>query len=401
MAEQPALPFSWLMLPPLPPLTAFFSARLRWTEELGDVAAQEGGSLGSSCSSTASASDAGGYARPLPSIAAGKALGGGDVMIGRNLGPREGLSSLSDEWKFNKSFVDRVRRLEKRGYCGWRRVRGDGNCFYRAVGFGLLEQLVAAKPLRRLMYLTTLRDQLASITYQDDAAKAAAHADLIERVERLRCGDAWEAPCGADAEMTPLGLLYRNLQNPGETADLALVRALRRLTANYIRNHADEFTTSESGISYRDIAMATGFEDVEDFCGRIVLPDGEDAETLCQHALPAALGVVVRIVFLDRREGGPDSESLDFCAGPRREGEWVVHVQLRPGHYDLLYWHEAAEGASRRRRRRSARRPATPGRGRPPTLGHEGFAGEFEVLPFAPQSPVAQTARFEMADVCL
>lgn len=93
---------------------------------------------------------------------------------------------------------------------------------------------------------------------------------------------------------------HRNLQNPGETADLALVRALRRLTANYIRNHADEFTTSESGISYRDIAMATGFEDVEDFCGRIVLPDGEDAETLCQHALPAALGVVVRIVFLDR-----------------------------------------------------------------------------------------------------
>ena len=47
-----------------------------------------------------------------------------------NVGPREYLSSLSEKYKFNASIVSKVEAMQA-GYCGWRAVRGDGNCYYR------------------------------------------------------------------------------------------------------------------------------------------------------------------------------------------------------------------------------------------------------------------------------
>ena len=51
-------------------------------------------------------------------------------------------------------------------------------------------------------------------------------------------------------------------------------------------------------------------------------------------ALTAALGVSVRVVYMDRGEGGQVNHH-DFPEGtPPR-----LHVLYRPGHYDILYPH--------------------------------------------------------------
>lgn len=51
------------------------------------------------------------------------------------------LENLIIEFKYNKFKVAKVRTLQD-GYVGWRKVRGDGNCYYRANIFGIIEQLI-------------------------------------------------------------------------------------------------------------------------------------------------------------------------------------------------------------------------------------------------------------------
>jgi len=267
------------------------------------------------------------------------------------LGPREPLSSLIDEFRYNLKFADKVRHLEQRGYVGWRRVLGDGNCYYRSVAFGLLEQIAALPscPERR-RFAAGLLQSLAPPSEKEE--EVHYHHLLLQRIQRLAAGASWEEPPRNGRDLTGLGLLYQSLHDPKSHAglDLALVRSLRRTAANYILQRQHEETAPGSGISFADVCMCSDYASVQDFCDRVVLPLGRDAETLCQQALPAALGIRVRIAFLDR-ESAQEANYQDFgCAAtqPTQEegqsGGWApptVHVQLRPGHYDLLYFNQA------------------------------------------------------------
>lgn len=61
-----------------------------------------------------------------------------------NIGGRFLLQHLQDTEKFNQHTSAKVSEL-KRSYIGYRQIRGDGNCYYRAVIYGLIEILVEAE----------------------------------------------------------------------------------------------------------------------------------------------------------------------------------------------------------------------------------------------------------------
>lgn len=44
----------------------------------------------------------------------------------------EHISTLRDEFKYSEIYKANIKKLTKT-YCGWKRVRGDGNCYYRSV----------------------------------------------------------------------------------------------------------------------------------------------------------------------------------------------------------------------------------------------------------------------------
>ena len=71
----------------------------------------------------------------------------GDVISIRKrrgmVGPRKYLKSLSCSQK-SPIPSDRFTQLNKT-YCGWRAIKGDGNCYYRAVYFSLFEQIIFRK----------------------------------------------------------------------------------------------------------------------------------------------------------------------------------------------------------------------------------------------------------------
>lgn len=279
-----------------------------------------------------------------------------------NIGLREPLETLADEFKFNVNFVAKVQRLSQEGYQGWRRVRGDGNCFYRAFGFALLERLVAEPPeLRSLQALKLLR-HFCRVELADESDQQA-HQRVLECVERLGQGEAWELslPMGMESQSRGGGCegddavaaLRRSLEVPGSELDLAFIRALRCLTAEHLSKHADD-DDANGGISFSTVCVAQGYTGVDDFCRRVVLPLGVEAQDIVLNALPQALDIGLRVAILDRRES-TELPFCDFLAFPggdlltstanTADGVLdatalakLVHLQLRPGHYDVLYY---------------------------------------------------------------
>ncbi len=68
-------------------------------------------------------------------------------LVGANVGGKYRLSVLADE-DHNPSIKDKVDQLSQL-YEGFREIRGDGNCYYRAVVYGIME-LIINSPRRHL-----------------------------------------------------------------------------------------------------------------------------------------------------------------------------------------------------------------------------------------------------------
>jgi len=259
-----------------------------------------------------------------------------------NVGRWEPMSTLVHDFRFNTTFCEKVRKLEELGFNGWRRIRGDGNCFYRAVGFGLLEQLLAVEGPCRAEWGTAFHSRLKKARLED-VSERKAHAHLMAFVEQLCSGGGWEALLPSDAD----DMLCMCLCEPNCTLDLALVRALRHLLAQFLIEHAHDPTLGH-GIDFYTICNAQGYADVADFCKKVVLPMGAEADGAITDIMPKALGIGMSIAFLDRRDivlkvftyelddvkVTKDNRGSAFSDFKKP----IIHLQLRPGHYDMLYY---------------------------------------------------------------
>lgn len=238
-----------------------------------------------------------------------------------NLGERKSMYTLEDECRFNASKVEKIRQLTAKGYCSWRPVRGDGNCYYRTVIFGCLESMLS---LGNMFRMSRMLQTLRNIHYEE-MVQRRAHAEMLRRLQR--CCDAEQlAQCVAqDADF-----------------DLALIRAARRLVRDFLVQNADE--PSPNGLTYGEMILALGdceCSGVDSYCASVVDPMGRDAETLVLSALPLQLGVGLRLWMLDRRDD-VDLTCIDTL-GPDNQVD--VHALFKPGHYDLLYPERASAEA--------------------------------------------------------
>lgn len=131
-------------------------------------------------------------------------------------------------------------------------------------------------------------------------------------------------------------------EDSGGLADMG-VMLLRLLTSAELRSRADFFTPFVLGQDDDNRIC-----DVPSFCARRVEPMGCESDHVHIVALTDALGVGVRVEYLDRSEeegaaegggggsGGGNPNHHDFV--PEGAGSPPSVVLLyRPGHYDILY----------------------------------------------------------------
>eukprot|EP00953_Heterococcus_sp_UTEX-ZZ885_P010935 6348-Heterococcus_DN1.PRE.1 len=161
------------------------------------------------------------------------------------------ILTLQKEYEDNikPGFVKGIIDLAQR-YRAFRRVRGDGNCFYRSFLFALLEHLVAtlgvseaaatAEIDRLTGVITNSKDALISVGYQEIVFDSFQEA-LLEMLASLK------------------GKTLAELEQEFQVEDgisIHLVWFCRLLTAAYLKMHADRCLRRRSPYNNNSIALA-------------------------------------------------------------------------------------------------------------------------------------------------
>jgi ubiquitin thioesterase protein OTUB1 len=210
-------------------------------------------------------------------------------------------------------FLDGVDALSKE-YQSFRKVRGDGNCYYRAFLYRLVEEIRQnEKDSEKIIdWLKTKSWESVLAAGYDEVMLEAFHDTIVELLERILAGTLDEAA------------FHEEMNQETATSDYC-TWYLRVVTATHLKQDPGRFLPfiAEPGLG------------INDFCQREVEPMGKECEQVQVLALAEAFGVQVTIAYLDGHEllygrlaqhtFGPDSASIE------------ISLLYRPGHYDILY----------------------------------------------------------------
>ena len=223
-------------------------------------------------------------------------------------------------------------------YQALRRVRGDGNCFYRGFHVSWMERLLQLPfSEQSRVWLRVVPE--ATQHYQDwlPAGQLRAELEFLGKEFGERTRKMCEAARAGSAESTLL-----DTQNESEPMVQSL-RWLRLLTSAYMRKNSDMF----------EPVCADGTRSFAEFLEAEVETMGVEADEMQVQALTAALQLRVRVEYLDSastpwstRSGvhrflicGPPTlrEGSADAQGAHEERTTLVACLLfRPGHYDVL-----------------------------------------------------------------
>lgn len=245
------------------------------------------------------------------------------------LGDPISVLTLKDEYagNANLNFLHGIDALDNK-YGSLRRVRGDGNCFFRAFIFALCERMIMTDDVEATA-VAALRSHV-----QDKIRQSKSDLIAIGYSE-VAIDTFWETFVDyLDAmETRSHAELVRDFQTEGGESEY-LVWYMRLLTAGYLKSHADQFQPFIEGL-FPGLTVAQ-------FCAAEVEPMGRECDQPQITALTEALQIGVHIEYLDGSTGvGQDLQSYVCEPSTDGLGEAVrhsrIHLLYRPGHYDIVY----------------------------------------------------------------
>ncbi|XP_060213534.1 OVARIAN TUMOR DOMAIN-containing deubiquitinating enzyme 1 [Lycium barbarum] len=247
------------------------------------------------------------------------------------VGDKEPVSSLQAEYQSGSPILLQKIKVLSEQCAAIRRTRGDGNCFFRSFMFAYLEHILNSQDQAEVQRvkanieeckMTLLSLGYAEFTFED------CFALFIEQLESVLQG--------SEDSISHDELLKRS-RDPS-VSDY-VVMFLRFVTSGEIRKRSEFFEPFILGLTNSS---------VEQFCKSSVEPMGEESDHVHITALSDALGVPVRVVYLDRSSCENSSINLnhhDFVptcgnVGNNGDSETInpfITLLYRPGHYDILY----------------------------------------------------------------
>lgn len=229
--------------------------------------------------------------------------------IQTTIGNRESPAVLLTEYNQNPGFLPKINTLIAK-YKFIRRSRGDGNCFYRAVAFQILNHLRQSTPA---IVTSTIKK----------------HNEILDgfvnffQYQRFTVEDYCEMFCEFATELQGKELSALETIFQDEMNTMYLVYWMRLLTSYSIQSKAESFLPFIS---------ALGFSDAGTFCKAQVEPVNGDADQLQIQALAEFMGWNLLIEYLDGSSGELNHHSF----GSQEENAFEIVLLYRPGHYDML-----------------------------------------------------------------
>jgi hypothetical protein len=218
------------------------------------------------------------------------------------------INSMKDLYKYNENFVANVEILRKNHkITGWKKSKGDGNCFYRAVisryfevVMGVYLPVEKTKKFLNLLENCSKFAQTSEVDYIFIDALESCIRKTVELIEVKKKNSLF-------AFKNALKLL----QN--KEFDLNLVRCARVITLMTFKNNYERWKDFES-------------EELTYF----IMSMGTEAEGLMLACLP--LGLKVRVnLFNTFGFFHKEIYSEDYL------GDFEINIIRRNAHYDILY----------------------------------------------------------------
>lgn len=250
------------------------------------------------------------------------------------IGDKEPLATLANEYRSGSPILlEKIKFLGEK-YAAIRRTRGDGNCFFRSFMFSYLEHILdsqdQAEVDRIKNNVENCRKTLQSLGYADFTFEDFFSL-FLEQLDNVLQGDE-----------TSISLDELVQRSRDQSVSDYVVMFFRFVTSGEIRKRAEFFEPFILGLTNGT---------VEQFCKSSVEPMGEESDHVHITALSDALGVPVRVVYLDRSScdsGGVSVNHHDFIPAPgdsanhsgscfKTKIDPMITLLYRPGHYDILY----------------------------------------------------------------
>uniref|UniRef100_A0A7E4ZVP9 ubiquitinyl hydrolase 1 n=1 Tax=Panagrellus redivivus TaxID=6233 RepID=A0A7E4ZVP9_PANRE len=197
-------------------------------------------------------------------------------------------------------------------YSHIRKIRGDGNCFYRAVLTTILERVLEH------------RDELEPLITLVKSWRARL---LAFGFPELTTGDF------CDAMETLLESIRDNLKNESLLLDDLNQESIANYYVAFLRLIASGFL-NENEDTYA--GFIEGGRTLKEYCREEIEPMWKDCDHMSILALVNALATSLRIVYMDRSQA-PDGGWHHDILADNVTGEPKLILLFRPGHYDLLY----------------------------------------------------------------
>ncbi|XP_026385643.1 ubiquitin thioesterase otubain-like [Papaver somniferum] len=250
------------------------------------------------------------------------------------VGDKEPLSVLSEEYQSGSPILLEKIQVLSESYAAIRRTRGDGNCFFRSFMFSYLEHILESQDKAEVDRITANIEQckktLQSLGYADFTFEDF-FALFLEQLENVLQGN--------ESSISHDDLVQRSRD---QSVSDFVVMFFRFVTSGEIRRRSEFFEPFILGLS-----NAT----VEQFCKTSVEPMGEESDHVHIIALSDALGVPIRVMYLDRSSCDAEGVSVnhhDFIPtvgdvqnttskGVSDSVKPFITLLYRPGHYDILY----------------------------------------------------------------
>ncbi|XP_057949027.1 OVARIAN TUMOR DOMAIN-containing deubiquitinating enzyme 1 [Malania oleifera] len=248
------------------------------------------------------------------------------------VGDKEPLSTLAAEYQSGSPILIEKIKMLAENYAAIRRTRGDGNCFFRSFMFAYLEYILKSQDQAEVRRISAnvegCRKTLQSLGYAEFTFEDF-FALFLEQLESVLEGSA--------TSISHDELLQRSRD---QSISDYVVMFFRFVTSGEIRKRSEFFEPFIMGLSNTT---------VEQFCKSSVEPMGEESDHVHITALSDALGVPIRVVYLDRSscDTGVSVNHHDFIPTsgdhPDAKGssskaiDASITLLYRPGHYDILY----------------------------------------------------------------
>ncbi|KAM7539439.1 hypothetical protein Aperf_G00000056883 [Anoplocephala perfoliata] len=227
----------------------------------------------------------------------------------------EPISVLAEDFVDHPVYLEKLELLKKK-YTKIRRLRRDGNCFYRGFGFSYLEYLLKGKRIDETKRFLKFCDECKN-TLIDRGYTAFTVEDFHEQFTTFVSNLILNG--GSLSE------LEERFTNPG-FSDYYVV-FLRLCVSSYMQRNEDFYMN-----------FISGEKTVKKFCETEVEPMGLESDNIHISALAQAIDVPINI------ENCQQSGELKKIEFPGRENEGAgerasapVTLLYRPGHYDILY----------------------------------------------------------------